>query len=45
MKTINCKGDAKLVGMPSQTTLNLEDVPEHVVQLSSEIYDSTCTCP
>ena len=45
MKTIDCKGDAKLVGMPSQTTLNLEDVPEHVLQLSSEIYDSTCTCP
>ena len=45
MKTIECKGDAKLVSMPSQTTLNLEDAPEHVVQLSNYINEHTCTCP
>ncbi len=45
MKTIDCKGDAKLVSMPSQTTLNLDDVPEHTLQLSIEIYEHTCTCP
>jgi hypothetical protein len=44
-ETKNCRGDAKLVGMPSQTTLNLEDVPQHVVQLSYEIHDHTSTCP
>ena len=26
MRTLDCKGDAKLVSMPSQTTLNLDDV-------------------
>ena len=45
MKTIDCKGDAKLVGTPSQATVNLDDVPEHVLQLSYDIYDHTCTCP
>ena len=45
MKTIDCKGDAKLVGMPSQTKVNLEDAPEHVVQLSYYINEHTCTCP
>jgi hypothetical protein len=45
MKTIECKGDAKLVSMPSQTTLNLDDVPDHILQLSIEIYEHTCTCP
>ena len=45
MKTIDCKGDAKLVAMPSQTTLNLEDVPEHVVQLSYSIHEHKCACP
>ena len=28
MKTIECKGDAKLVGMPSQTTLKAK-INEH----------------
>jgi hypothetical protein len=28
MKSIDCKGDAKLVVAPSQTTLNLDDVNE-----------------
>ena len=45
MKTIDCKADVKLVGMPFQTTLNLEDLPEHVVQLSHYISEHTCTCP
>ena len=45
MKTIDCKADVKLVGMPFQTTLNLEDVPEHVVQLSHYISEHTCNCP
>ena len=45
MKTIDCKADVKLVGMPYQTTLNLEDVPEHVVRLSHYISEHTCTCP
>ena len=45
MKTIDCKGDAKLIGMPSQTTFNLEDVPEHVIQLSYNIHEQTCTWP
>ena len=45
MKTIDCKGDAKLVSIPSQTTLNLDDVSEHTLQLSIEMYEHTCTCP
>jgi hypothetical protein len=44
-ETKNCRGDAKLVSMPSQTTLNLEDTPQHVIQLSYEIHDHTSTCP
>jgi hypothetical protein len=45
MKTIDCKGDAKLVRVPSQTTLNLDNEPGHLLQLSYNIFDHTCTCP
>ena len=33
-ETKNCSGDAKLVSMPSQTTLKLEDTTQLVIQLS-----------
>jgi len=44
-ETKNCRGNAKQVGITSQTTLNLDDVPQHLIQLSLIIHDHTSTCP
>jgi hypothetical protein len=44
-ETKKCQGDAKQVGYPFQTTLNLDDVPQHVIQLTHNVHDHTSTCP
>ena len=44
-RTKHCKGKAKLVGMPSETILNIDDgVPGHKMRLRIMVYDHTCDC-
>ena len=45
MKTEHCEGTAILVGIPSETTLNLDDAPGHKVALTLYEYRLTSTCP
>jgi len=40
----HCKGSAKLVAVPSETTVNLDDAPDHKMRLRVYVYDHTCDC-
>ena len=43
-KTKHCEGKAKLSAIIAQTTYNLDDVPQHSIQLTHSHYDHSCTC-
>jgi len=43
--SLHCKGTMTRAGIPSQTVLNLDDIPGHTVQLTITHYDITSTCP
>jgi hypothetical protein len=40
----HCKGNAKLVSIPSETTLNLDDAPDHKMRLRAYVYEHSCNC-